>query len=62
MGYSVTHDALKFYLKTARETTIHRAITRIEQSIGLLSNIPRKCYKATQMYFTKNSTLFNLPV
>jgi hypothetical protein len=33
MGYSVTPDALKFYLKTARETTVHRAITRIEQSI-----------------------------
>ena len=33
MSYSVTPDALKFYLKTTRETTIHRAITRIEQSI-----------------------------
>lgn len=37
IGYSATPDTLKFYLKTARETTIHRAITRIEQSIVLFN-------------------------
>jgi len=37
MGYSITPDAIKFYLKTALDTTIQRAITRIEQSIGMFT-------------------------
>jgi len=35
IGHSVTHPGLKFYLKTARETTIHRSVTRIEHFIVL---------------------------